>query len=117
MSTPAKLLRLEGLVLFVSSIALYAHLQGNGWLFVGLLLAPDLAALGYLRNPAVGSLFYNAAHTCVTPLTLFVIGTVTGSVIIAQLALIWLAHIGMDRAVGYGLKYAESFKLTHLAKV
>ena len=117
MSTPAKLLRLEGLTLFISAIAMYAYLQGNGWLFIALLLAPDLSAIGYLRNPRVGSWTYNAVHTTVLPLSLFVIGTLSGQTTLAQLALIWLAHIGMDRTVGYGLKYAEAFKVTHLGKV
>jgi hypothetical protein len=32
-------------------------------------------------------------------------------------ALIWFAHISMDRTVGYGLKYPTSFKDTHLERV
>jgi hypothetical protein len=112
---PAWLLRLEGLTALISAVAVYAHLRGDGWLFALLLLAPDLAALGYLVNPRVGAWAYNAAHTYAAPAALLAFGVGSGTLLAAQIALIWFAHIGMDRTVGYGLKFSDSAKHTHLS--
>lgn len=117
LSLPALLLRLEGLVVLVGSIALYAH-QGGDWLpFVVLLLTPDLSMVGYTVNARVGALAYNAAHTYALPALLMALALAAGLPLLVQLALIWFAHIGMDRTVGYGLKYPTDFKDTHLARV
>jgi hypothetical protein len=86
-------------------------------MFLLLLLAPDLSMLGYLMNPQVGSVVYNLAHTYVVPLTLAGIGLFASSPLCVLLALIWVAHIGMDRLLGYGLKYPTAFTDTHLQHV
>ncbi len=117
LSLPNVLLRVEGLTVLVSAIILYAHLAGNGWLFVLLLLTPDLAMVGYLVNPRVGSWAYNAAHLYTLPALLLAIGMASANPVLLQLGLIWCAHIGMDRTVGYGLKYPTAFKETHLQRV
>lgn len=114
---PAFLLHLEGGVLLALSLFLYGWLGGNWWLFVLLLLAPDLAMLGYLRNPAVGAAIYNAVHIYLWPGLLAVAGLLTGNMLLVQLGLIWLAHIGMDRLMGYGLKYPTEFKDTHFSRL
>jgi hypothetical protein len=80
-------------------------------------LAPDLSALGYLFGPKVGSVTYNLAHTTVWPIAIGVVGWRLGWSWAAPVALIWLAHIGMDRMIGYGLKYPDSFKRSHLQEV
>jgi hypothetical protein len=99
--------RLEGLTILVGAVVLYAA-QGFGWpLFALLLLAPDLAALGYLAGSRVGNPSYNLAHTLVFPLALALVAGLSGNTLGVQLALIWLAHIGMDRTVGYGFKAGE----------
>lgn len=114
---PRALLRLEGLAVLVGSLVLYFDAD-FGWLaLVLLLLAPDLAALGYLGGPRLGAATYDVAHTYVLPVTLGVAGVVWDEGTAVQLALIWFAHIGMDRAVGYGLKYPKGFKTTHLQRV
>jgi hypothetical protein len=82
-----------------------------------LFLAPDLSILGYLSGPRVGSATYNTIHTFVPPIALGAAGLLSGSELPTQLALIWLAHIGMDRALGYGLKYPGAFKESHLQRV
>ncbi|MBC7813272.1 MAG: DUF4260 domain-containing protein [Burkholderiales bacterium] len=117
MSLPSMLLRLEGLAVFIAAIAMYASQSASGLMFVLLLLAPDLSAIGYLVNPRIGSYLYNAVHTYSLPIALFVLATIGGWTLGIQLALIWFAHIGMDRTVGYGLKYATEFKATHLQRV
>jgi hypothetical protein len=117
MSLPALLLRLEGAALVAAAVLLYRE-HGASWLlFALLLLAPDLSMLGYLAGTRIGAMVYNIAHTTVLPIALVVTGVLTGSDLAISLGLIWLAHIGLDRAIGYGLKYPEAFNSTHLARV
>lgn len=116
-STPKLILHGEGVALLSIALALYAT-QGFAWsTFWLLLLAPDLAFVPYLLNRRVGTFAYNALHTITLPLLLAVLALSSGWTLGIQLALIWLAHIGMDRTVGYGLKYVDSFKHTHLGEV
>jgi Domain of unknown function (DUF4260) len=117
MSLPKLLLHLEGAVVLVSALAVYVYLGASGWLFAVLLLAPDVSALGYLAGPRVGSTAYNLAHTYAWPALLLGIGFATGTQLVMALGLIWAAHIGMDRLVGYGFKYPSGFKDTHLGRV
>jgi hypothetical protein len=114
---PRWLLRVEGIALFVGAVILYFHLDYPWWLLLVLALAPDLAMLGYLAGPTVGAAAYDAAHTTLPPIALGVVGVLAESDVAVQLALIWLAHIGADRALGYGLKYPTHFKDTHLQRV
>ncbi len=111
---PHVLLRLEGAVELILALVLYGVHGGNWALFALLLFVPDLSALGYLASPAAGGASYNAAHTYVLPVALGVVGLASGHILPLQLALIWGAHIAMDRLLGYGLKYPDAFKHTHL---
>ena len=95
LSLPKILLHLEGAVFFFGAIALYAT-QGGSWVaFVLLLLAPDLAIVGYLVNPRVGSYAYNAVHTYAAPAVLAALSLAGQWPVGVQLALIWFAHVGM----------------------
>jgi hypothetical protein len=114
LSLPGIFLRLEGLTLFAVSIVVYGRLDFAWWPFALFLLAPDLSALGYLGGPRPGAFAYNTVHALVLPVLLLTGAWVAGSALGIQVALIWLAHIGMDRTVGYGLKYPDAFKHTHL---
>ncbi len=117
MFKPKLLLHLEGAaVLFASGIA-FEQTQASWWWFALLLLTPDLFMFGYLVNQTVGAAAYNFVHTYTVPLLLFLILWLTGRAAYSWLALIWLAHIGMDRMLGFGLKYATAFKDTHLNRV
>ncbi len=117
LSLPGALLRAEGAAVFLGVIVMYANQGFSGVAFVALLLVPDLAMVGYLLNPRIGSIAYNTAHFYGLPLALALIGLLTAAPLALQLGLIWLAHIGMDRTVGYGLKYPTDFKDTHLQRV
>lgn len=117
MSMPNVLLRLEGLTVLAAAIILYAHLRGNAWLFVVLFLLPDVGMIGYLRNAQLGSLTYNAVHTYALPALLLGAGAAGNISTLILLALIWFAHIGADRILGYGLKYPNNFKDTHMQHV
>lgn len=112
--TPRSLLRLEGLTVFAVSTYAFVTLDGQWWLYLLLILAPDLGMLGYLVDTPFGARTYNAAHTYVTPLVLAALGWWAGVTLLTLAALVWIAHIGIDRAIGYGLKYSTAFDDTHL---
>ena len=114
---PALLLKAESLAILIGAIAFYARFEGNWLLFIVLLFAPDLSMLGYLAGPTVGRATYNAAHTYAVPVLLAVVGVLTESDGATEIGLVWTAHIGIDRALGYGLKYRTGFKDTHLQRV
>ncbi len=114
---PAMLLRVEGVALLALGVLLYRANGGSWLLFGALLLAPDLSMLGYLAGPKVGASIYNAFHAYTMPAVVGAFGMVLASPVAIAVALIWFAHIGMDRTVGYGLKYPTSFKDTHLQRV
>jgi hypothetical protein len=111
------LLRLEGLTLFAVMVALYAVWDGKWWLFAVLFLAPDLSFAAYLAGARIGAIVYNAAHSTLGPVALMAFGSMFGDPKTPQLAMIWLAHIGIDRALGYGLKYGAGFAHTHLGSI
>ena len=111
------MLRLEGLGLFLGMTLLYWCWEGSWWIFAALFLAPDLSFAGYLGGPRTGAAVYNAAHSYMLPMALMTTGFVTASPLVLSIAIIWLAHIGFDRALGYGLKYTEGFGFTHLGRI
>jgi len=115
LTRPAVLLRVEGGALLLAALVLDGETGGNWLLFVVLLLAPDLAIVGYRVGNATGAAVYNLAHTEIFPALLAAAGLLGGQPLLLSLALIWFAHIGMDRVVGYGLKYPDGFKQTHLS--
>lgn len=113
---PSFLLHLEGVTILLVSIVLYRQSHESWLLFAFLFLAPDLFILGYLANSRAGAALYNFAHTLVSPGVLLAIGFLAGKAFL-PVALIWTAHIGFDRLLGYGLKYPTHFKDTHLQHV
>jgi hypothetical protein len=111
------LLRLEGLTLFLGMTLLYAVWGGAWWVYLLLFLVPDFSMAAYLAGPRVGAIVYNAAHSYMAPMTLMVTGFGMNSPLTLSIAMIWLAHIGFDRALGYGLKYTTGFGYTHLGRI
>ena len=111
------LLRLEGVVLFAGMTLLYALWEGSWWVYAILFLAPDVSFAAYLAGPKAGAIVYNAAHSYLAPMALMTTGLAIASPLVLSLAMIWLAHIGIDRALGYGLKYQAGFAFTHLGKI
>jgi hypothetical protein len=110
-------LHLEGAAILTLSIFFYHRLHASWLLFAILFLAPDLCMLGYLANVRIGSAVYNFAHTYVTPAILLATACLAAKPQLFPVALIWSAHIGFDRLLGFGLKYPTHFKDTHLQHV
>jgi hypothetical protein len=110
-------LRLEGLAAFAAGLALFGASGGNWLLVVPLLLLPDLSAVGFLAGPRVGTIMYNAIHNWVPGLAVLGLGAWLASPAILLVASVLIAHVGMDRAVGYGLKLPSSFHDTHLGRM
>ena len=117
LARPAAMLRVEGAAMLVGSVLLYWINGGSWWLFALLLLAPDVSMAGYLAGPRVGAALYNAFHSYPLAAALGIFGLLVGAPLAVSVALVWFAHIGMDRLVGYGLKYPTEFKDTHLQRV
>ena len=111
------LLRLEGLTLFIGMTALYAAWGGSWLIYLLLFFVPDLSFLAYLSDARFGAVVYNTAHSYMAPMTLMTLGFGFASPLTLSIALIWLAHIGIDRALGYGLKYSAGFGFTHLGRI
>lgn len=114
---PSVFLRVEGAALFVGAVVLYFDAGYEWWVFLLFLLAPDLGGAGYFFGPRIGAAMYDTAHLDAFPIALGVAGVLAENDLCMKAALIWLAHIGMDRAVGYGLKYPTHHKDTHLQRV
>jgi hypothetical protein len=108
-------LRLEGIAAFLVAISLYGQ-EGGSWLVFGaLFFVPDTSFAGYLAGPRVGAASYNVVHSYIGPLALAMTAPSGGTGL--TLALVWAAHIGFDRALGYGLKYPTAFSDTHLGRL
>jgi len=110
-------LRLEGLAAFVLGLALFGASGGNWLLLIPLLLLPDVSAVGYLVSPRIGTFTYNLVHNWVPGIVTLGVGAWLASPTILLAAAILIAHVGMDRAVGYGLKLPSSFHDTHLGRM
>ena len=116
-AAPKAILRLEGATVLAAALAAYAQV-GTGWaLFALLFLVPDVSMLGYLLGRRIGAAAYNLGHSYVLPLILAASSYLPAQHHLLALALIWVAHIGLDRLLGYGLKYATAFGHTHLGMV
>jgi len=110
-------LRLEGLCVLVAASVAYSKF-GLGWgTFALFFLTPDISFLGYLAGPKIGAVSYNLAHSYSGAVACLVAGLVLPAPTILGIGLIWCAHIGFDRALGYGLKYSDGFSFTHLGRI
>ncbi|MEW5769453.1 MAG: DUF4260 domain-containing protein [Pseudomonadota bacterium] len=110
-------LRLEGLCVLIAALVVYSKL-GQGWgAFALFFLVPDLSFFGYLAGPKVGAITYNVAHSYLGAMACLMAGFGLPAPMLLSAGIIWFAHIGFDRALGYGLKYAEGFGFTHLGRI
>ena len=110
-------LRLEGLCVLIAASIAYSKF-GFGWgTFALFFLVPDISFLGYLVGSKVGAISYNAAHSYIGAVTCVIAGFTLPAPTLLCAGIIWCAHIGFDRALGYGLKYSEGFSFTHLGRI
>jgi hypothetical protein len=111
------ILRLEGLIIFLGSVYFYYLYEGSWLPYLLLLFAPDISMVGYLKDKKLGAFTYNLMHNLALPIFLIIISVVLKNNLIGLIGLILLSHVGLDRFLGYGLKYKTAFKDTHLRKV
>ncbi len=112
-----KLLKFEGLFIFLSALYLYNFLHFNWFLFIILLLIPDISMIGYLKDKRLGAITYNLIHNFALGILIFFAGLLLKNDIFLALGIILIAHVGMDRFMGFGLKYKTDFKDIHMQKV
>lgn len=111
------LLRLEGLCVLIAGLLAYAR-WGMGWgTFTLYFLVPDVSFIGYLAGSRVGAVAYNLAHSYVGAIACLMVGLLLPAPVVLGVGIIWCAHIGLDRALGYGLKYPDGFSHTHLGRI
>lgn len=113
-ATPLFFLRLEGLAQLCFGLYLFHYFQGSWGMFAVLFFVPDVSLLGYLFGRKIGAVFYNLLHTEVGPVLLAGSSLWLIEPFLLQVALIWFCHINFDRMLGFGLKYFDAFKHTHL---
>jgi hypothetical protein len=111
------ILRGESLAIFVAGILVYLQLSGHPLWLLPLLLVPDVSMLGYLRGPHAGAILYNLVHNWATAGAVLLLGLVAQSGLVILAGAVLLAHTGIDRALGYGLKYPTAFQDTHLGRI
>lgn len=117
LTSPKLLLHLEGLVVLAAAMVFY-HELGDSWLkFALLFFVPDVFIAGYLFGIKAGAAVYNIGHTYVAPFLFWLVAYFAHIPSAYFVCVIWVAHIGFDRLLGYGLKYPTAFKDTHLGKV
>jgi hypothetical protein len=110
-------LRAEGLATFAAGLAGFLYLGLPWWAFLLFLIVPDISMVGYVRGPRTGAIAYNVMHDLATGVAIGAVGLAIGSVPVAAAGAVLVAHSGMDRMAGYGLKLPSSFKDTHLGRI
>lgn len=123
-------LRVEGLAILAFMTLAYAYVAPSWWLYALLFFVPDVAFAAYLAGPRLGAAVYDALHSFIGPafvgffgfdydndLMLALTGVLLDDDTLLAVAAVWAAHIGFDRALGYGLKYASAFGDTHLGRI
>lgn len=112
-----KILKTEGLVEAALGLAVFAATGESWWLFAAVVLLPDVSMLAYLAGPRSGAVAYNACHSTIGPGILALVAWQLAAPLWLAYAATWFVHIGVDRALGYGLKSSQAFKQTHLGEL
>jgi hypothetical protein len=114
---PRHWLRLEGLAALVAGAALYLTAGGDLLWLVPLVLLVDVSMVGYVAGPRPGAAVYNLAHNWATALVVLGAGAALNVELLVLAGAVLVAHAGMDRVAGYGLKYPSAFANTHLGRI
>ncbi|TYP99433.1 uncharacterized protein DUF4260 [Tenacibaculum adriaticum] len=111
-------LKIEELAQFIFGILLFSQTEYAWWIFPAFILLPDIGMVGYLFNTKIGAITYNLFHNKAIALTILVTGMfILKNEFYTLIGVILFSHSAMDRFFGYGLKYPDSFKNTHLGKI
>lgn len=111
------LLNLEDFAEFLFAIFIFSYLDFAWWWFPALLLLPDLSMIGYIFNTKVGAVLYNFFHHKSLGIAVGIAGFASGNQQLMLAGAILFGHSAMDRCFGYGLKYPDSFRSTHLGEI
>lgn len=109
--------RAEHLAIFAAGVVLWLANGGQPLLLIPAWILVDVSMVGYLGGPLLGSITYNAAHNLVLPLALLALGWWTGIGWLVLAGAVFMTHVGLDRALGYGLKLPTDFRDTHLGRI
>lgn len=112
-----QIVRIENGFALATSFYIYMHLDFPIWLFFVLLFVPDITMIGYAINKKIGALVYNFGHSFILPLLLALCYLYFSNEYLLIISIIWIAHICMDRLLGFGLKYQNSFNKTHIQRL
>ena len=115
--TNKQIVHIEYGIAFVFSFYMYSQLDFPIWMFFVFLLIPDISMIGYTVNNKIGAMIYNIGHSLRLPLLLIFCSIFFAIDLLLSLSIIWVAHIFMDRCFGYGLKYPDEFKHTHIQEI
>ncbi|QLE01020.1 DUF4260 domain-containing protein [Galbibacter sp. BG1] len=110
-------LKIEEFFMMLLGMFLFSKLSLSWWWFLGLFFAPDLGMIGYVFSEKTGAFTYNLLHHKGVTLILYFMGAVINSEILLFIGILLFAHASFDRMFGYGLKYSDDFKNTHLGKI
>ncbi len=110
-------LRAEGIAALIGAFLAWLGLGAPWPLFLVFLVTPDISMIGYLQGTHAGAITYNIAHNWATGGLVLGLGIAAAAPAVTLAGLILIAHVGMDRAFGYGLKYPTSFQDTHLGRI
>jgi hypothetical protein len=111
------ILKLEELGMFALGVFLFSQLSYQWWWFLVLLLLPDIGMLGYVINTKIGAITYNIFHHKGLAMFIYFLGIYFDIELLKLIGIILFAHAAMDRVFGYGLKYLDNFKNTHLGEI
>lgn len=111
------IVKLEGLAIFLAAIYFFYITEGAWLWFFVLFLVPDISMVGYLKDKRIGAILYNIVHNFFTAFLMIAFGLILKNLVLQHLGIILLAHVGFDRFFGYGLKYKDNFKSTHIQKL
>ncbi|RSK41877.1 DUF4260 domain-containing protein [Mangrovimonas spongiae] len=110
-------IKIEELFMLILSIYMFSILPFSWWWFLVLILLPDIGMLGYLVNTKVGAVCYNICHHKGIAIAIYLLGIWWHSDVLRLVGVIIFGHASLDRIFGYGLKYLDNFKHTHLGKI
>lgn len=111
------LIKIEELAMFLLSLFLFSELDYPCWVYFALILTPDIGMIGYAFNTRLGSLTYNLFHHKAIAICLGFIGYYWSIPTLALIGIILFSHASIDRIFGYGLKFNDNFKHTHLGNL